>query len=86
MDRAMHRPKEQSRPTIIFSSSAVKAQAEFEGGEDVAISMGSCMELRESEMSTCGTLGHTLEVPIACSSYMRGACQLGALRSLLYNI
>ena len=37
MDRAMHRPKEQSRPAIIFSSSAVKAQAEFEGGEDVAI-------------------------------------------------
>ena len=35
--------------------------------------MGSCMELRESEMSTCGTLGHALEVAIAHTSYMRGA-------------
>ena len=35
--------------------------------------MGSSMELRESEMSTCGTLGHALEVAIAHTSYMRGA-------------
>ena len=35
--------------------------------------MGSPMELRESEMSTCGTLGHALEVAIAHTSYMRGA-------------
>ena len=35
--------------------------------------MGSSLELRESEMSTCGTLGHALEVAIAHTSYMRGA-------------
>ena len=42
-------------------------------GRDVLKVMGSCMELRESEMSTCGTLGHALEVAIAHTSYMRGA-------------
>ena len=35
--------------------------------------MVSSLELRESEMSTCGTLGHALEVATACTSYMRGA-------------
>ena len=46
----------------------------FSGGSGAqSPSMGSSLELRESEMSTCGTLGHALEVAIAHTSYMRGA-------------
>ena len=48
----------------------MKVQCKAKAGAAI---MGSFLELRESEMSTCGTLGHALEVATACTSYMRGA-------------
>ena len=44
---------------------------------------GLQLELGRIEMGTCGTLGGALGVPRAYTSYMRGACHLGGLRSPL---
>ena len=43
--------------------------------------MGSLLKLREFELGIWGHLGDALGVPMACTKYMRTACELGGPES-----
>ena len=57
---------------VVFDESCSESKAQF-NKRRLLIFMTSCWNWLGSEMGTCGTLGHDLEVAIAHTSYMRGA-------------
>ena len=46
-----------------------------------AVDMGSTLKLREFELGIWGHLGDALGAPMACTKYMRAACELGGPES-----